>query len=175
MPHLYQGMPITVYYNGVMAMSYPGQVTARHIVVPELTGVVSDRDSAGFTLTDAEGNEYRVLLSEQTFTGVLSASVEDAPVVEDAVQEDAAEAESAENAEATADDEPAAETPTDEPLLEESVTDEPASDAADASQAAPLPTVEWGDGDTVTVYYNGVMTRSIPPQLTALEVLVLRN
>ena len=41
MPHLYQGMPITVYYNGVMAMSYPGQVTARHIVVPELTGVVS--------------------------------------------------------------------------------------------------------------------------------------
>ena len=81
MPHLYQGMPITVYYNGVMAMSYPGQVTARHIVVPELTGVVSDRDSAGFTLTDAEGNEYRVLLSEQTFTGVLSASVEDAPVV----------------------------------------------------------------------------------------------
>lgn len=200
MPHLYQGMPITVYYNGVMAMSYPGQVTARHIVVPELTGVVSDRDSAGFTLTDAEGNEYRVLLSEQTFTGVLSASVEDAPVVEDAVQEDAAEAETAENAEATADDEPAAETPadepatqepetedpaaaepadgesaTDEPLLEESVTDEPASDAADASQAAPLPTVEWGDGDTVTVYYNGVMTRSIPPQVTALEVLVLRN
>ena len=175
MPHLYQGMPITVYYNGVMAMSYPGQVTARHIVVPELTGVVSDRDSAGFTLTDAEGNEYRVLLSEQTFTGVLSASVEDAPVVEDAVQEDAAEAETAENAEATADDEPAAEPPTDEPatqepetedpaaaepadgesatdepLLEESVTDEPASDAADASQAAPLPTVEWGDGDTVT-------------------------
>lgn len=44
-----RGMPITVYYNGVMAMSYLGQVTARHIVVPELTGVVSDRDSAGFT------------------------------------------------------------------------------------------------------------------------------
>ena len=63
-------------------MSYPGQVTARHIVVPELTGTVSDRDSAGFTLTDADGNEYRVLLSEQTFTGVLSASVEDAPAVE---------------------------------------------------------------------------------------------
>ena len=48
-------------------------------------------------------------------------------------------------------------------------------DEADASQPAPLPTVEWGDGDTVTVYYNGVMTRSIPPQVTALEVLVLRD
>ena len=35
-------------------------------------------------------------------------------------------------------------------------------DEADASQTEPLPTVEWGDGDTVTVYYNGVMTRSIP-------------
>ena len=189
MPHLYQGMPITVYYNGVMAMSYPGQVTARHIVVPELTGTVSDRDSAGFTLTDADGNEYRVLLSEQTFTGVLSASVEDAPAVEDEAQEDATEEESTEAAEPAADsdepaetDEPAAEKSaeeeavTEEPAEEDPATDEPAGDdEADASQPAPLPTVEWGDGDTVTVYYNGVMTRSLPPQVTALEVLVLRD
>lgn len=192
MPHLYQGMPITVYYNGVMAMSYPGQVTARHIVVPELTGTVSDRDSAGFTLTDADGNEYRVLLSEQTFTGVLSASVEDAPAVEDEAQEDATEEESTEAAEPAADadeptkeDEPASdadepaetdESVAEEPAEEDPATDEPAGDdEADASQPAPLPTVEWGDGDTVTVYYNGVMTRSIPPQVTALEVLVLRD
>lgn len=189
MPHLYQGMPITVYYNGVMAMSYPGQVTARHIVVPELTGTVSDRDSAGFTLTDADGNEYRVLLSEQTFAGVLSASVEDAPAVEEEAQEDATEEESTEAAEPAADadepaetDEPAAEESaeeeavTEEPAEEDPATDEPAGgDEADASQPAPLPTVEWGDGDTVTVYYNGVMTRSFPPQVTALEVLVLRD
>lgn len=189
MPHLYQGMPITVYYNGVMAMSYPGQVTARHIVVPELTGTVSDRDSAGFTLTDADGNEYRVLLSEQTFTGVLSASVEDAPAVEEKAQEDATEEESTEAAEPAADsdepaetDEPAAEESaeeeavTEEPAEEDPATDEPAGDdEADASRPAPLPTVEWGDGDTVTVYYNDVMTRSIPPQVTALEVLVLRD
>ena len=159
MPHLYQGMPITVYYNGVMAMSYPGQVTASHIVVPELTGTVSDRDSAGFTLTDADGNEYRVLLSEQTFTGVLSASVEDAPAVEEPEHG--------------------------EPVADESATEEPAEalpDAEDESlspdgeeEAPVLPTVEWGDGDTVTVYYNGVMTRSLPPQVTALEVLVLRD
>ena len=202
MPHLYQGMPITVYYNGVMAMSYPGQVTARHIVVPELTGTVSDRDSAGFTLTDADGNEYRVLLSEQTFTGVLSASVEDAPAVEEEAQEDATEEESTEAAEPAADsdepaetDEPASdadepaetdESVAEEPAEEEAVTEEPAEedpatdepagdDEADASRPAPLPTVEWGDGDTVAVYYNGVMTRSIPPQVTALEVLVLRD
>ena len=184
MPHLFQGMPITVYYNGVMAMSYPGQVTASHIVVPELTGVVSDRDEAGFTLTDADGNEYRVLLSEQTLTGVLSASVEDAPAMDEAAQGAAVEDESAEDAEPAADvDEPVAEAPAaeDEPAGEQTAAAEPvteetaADDEADASQPAPLPTVEWGDGDTVTVYYNGVMTRSIPPQVTALEVLVLRD
>ena len=202
MPHLYQGMPITVYYNGVMAMSYPGQITARHIVVPELTGTVSDRDSAGFTLTDADGNEYRVLLYAQTFPGVLSASVEAAPAVAEEAQEDATEEESTEAAEPAADadeptkedesaadadepaetDEPAAEESaeeeavTEEPAEEDPATDEPAGgDEADASQPAPLPTVEWGDGDTVTVYYNGVMTRSLPPQVTALEVLVLRD
>ena len=198
MPHLFQGMPVTVYYNGVMAMSYPGQVTARHIVVPELSGVVSDRDSAGFTLTDADGNEYRVLLSEQTFTGVLSASVEDAPAMDGAAQEDAGAEESAEEAEpASGAEEAVAEEPVaaepdegesvmdesdedesamDEPAAQEPVAEEPAGgDEADASQPALLPTVEWGDGDTVTVYYNGVMTRSIPPQVTALEVLVLRD
>ena len=154
MPHLYQGMPITVYYNGVMALSYPGQVTASHIVVPELTGTVSDRDSAGFTLTDADGNEYRVLLSEQTFAGVLSASVEEAPAAEEPAQDEPAQDEPAEAPAATED----------EPLF------------LDGEEEAPaLPTVEWGDGDTVTVYYNGVMTRSLPPQVTALEVLVFRQ
>lgn len=180
MPHLFQGMPVTVYYNGVMAMSYPGQVTARHIVVPELSGVVSDRDSAGFTLTDADGNEYRVLLSEQTFTGVLSASVEDAPAVDGAAQEDAGAEESVaaepDEGESVMDESDEDESAMDEPAAQEPVAEEPAGgDEADASQPAPLPTVEWGDGDTVTVYYNGVMTRSIPPQVTALEVLVLRD
>ena len=159
MPHLYQGMPITVYYNGVMALSYPGQVTASHIVVPELTGTVSDRDSAGFTLTDADGNEYRVLLSEQTFAGVLSASVEEAPAAEEPAAEEPA-------AEEPAQDEPA--------KALDDAEDEPLS--PDGEEEAPaLPTVEWGDGDTVTVYYNGVMTRSLPPQVTALEVLVIRQ
>lgn len=154
MPHLYQGMPITVYYNGVMALSYPGQVTASHIVVPELTGTVSDRDSAGFTLTDADGNEYRVLLSEQTFAGVLSASVEEAPAAEEPAAEEPAQDEPAK----------ALDDAEDEPLSPDGEEESPA-----------LPTVEWGDGDTVTVYYNGVMTRSLPPQVTALEVLVIRQ
>ena len=149
-------------------------------MVPELSGAVSDRDSAGFTLTDADGNEYRVLLSEQTFTGVLSASVEDAPAVDGAAQEDAGAEEPAaaepDKGESVMDESDEDESAMDEPAAQEPVAEEPAGgDEADASQPAPLPTVEWGDGDTVTVYYNGVMTRSIPPQVTALEVLVLRD
>ena len=54
-----------------MARRYPGQVTARHIVVPELTGVVSDRDSAGFTLTgiygDTNGSGHLHELNVPTF------------------------------------------------------------------------------------------------------------
>ena len=51
-PHIYRDMPITVYYDGVMALSLPGQVTARYVIVPELTGVVSEKDADGFTLTE---------------------------------------------------------------------------------------------------------------------------
>lgn len=153
LPHLYEGMPAVVYYDGVMALSLPGQVNARHIVVPELTGIVSEKDSAGFTLTDAEGGTYRVLISEKTPVGMLSALVEDAPDAEPSKEEDAA----AQPSEAT-------DAPEDE-------ADQP---AATEAPSAPS-TVEWGDGDTVTVYYNGITTRSLPPQLTALEVLVIRD
>lgn len=153
-PHIYRGMPITVYYDGVMALSLPGQVTARYVVVPELTGVVSEKDAEGFILTDANGQSYRVLLGEDTFTGMLSASVEEAPAQEP----------------------PQAETA--EPPQEPVETQEPAETPQPGDQpqaSAALPTLDWGDGDTVTVYYNGAATKSNPPQLTALEVLVVRE
>lgn len=150
-PHIYRDMPITVYYDGVMALSLPGQVTARYVIVPELTGVVSEKDADGFTLTGANGQSYRVLLGEDTFTGMLSASVEEAPAQEPG---------EAPQAGAT------------EPPQEPAETPQP-GDGPQASAA--LPTLEWGDGDTVTVYYNGTTTKSNPPQLTALEVLVVRE
>ena len=118
-PHVYLNVPITVYYDGVMALSLPGRVTARALEVPELTGVVSEKTEESFLLTDENGQEYHVNLSEGTlFTA----------------------------------------TPSPEALTEEIV---------------PAP-VEWADGDTVTVYYSGAMTRSLPPQLTALEVQLQR-
>ncbi len=64
--------PVTVYYDGVMARSLPGQVTARHMVLPQLQGVVSERDAEGFTLTDDAGESYRVLLDADTVVGLVS-------------------------------------------------------------------------------------------------------
>jgi len=137
-PHVYLNVPMTVYYDGVMALSLPGRVTAREIVVPELNGVVSEKTDESFLLTTEDGSEYRVNLSWDTL------------ITEQAAEAETAE-ETAEEAEETAEAEETEET-------EETV----------------LPPVEWADGDTVTVYYSGGMTRSLPPQLTALEVLVSR-
>ncbi len=118
MNHVYVGMPVTVYYDGVMTLSLPGQANASHIVLPEITGMVSDRTEEGFTLTDADGMVYEVKFAEDTL------------ISEEILL-------------------PAAE------LLSES-------------------TIEWADGDSVTVYFNGMMSRSIPAQITAMEIVVIR-
>lgn len=65
-PPVYAGVPITVYYSGVMALSMPPQIGALHIVVPVLTGTVSALADAGFTLTDAAGQRYAVTTDENT-------------------------------------------------------------------------------------------------------------
>lgn len=136
--HVYIGMPVTVYYDGIMMMSLPGQVNARHIVVPSLTGTVSERDEEGFTLTDAEAQAYRVLLTEET---LVTLAHEDA----------------------------AGNTGTNDPAAPEDETSGEEDAVLDGEAELPL---EWGDGDTVTVLHNGMLTMSDPAQLTALEVQV---
>jgi len=149
--HVYIGMPVTVYYDGIMMMSLPGQVNARHIVVPSLTGTVSERGGEGFTLTGADGQAYQVLMTEETLV----------TLAHDGEPDEAAEA-----ADASEEEQPASEdaepTPTDSQDAEE-------GDVLDGESEVSL---EWGDGDVVTVLYNGVLSKSNPAQLTALEVQV---
>ena len=45
---VYAGMTVTVYFDGVMAMSLPGQIAARKIVAPELQGTVLEMTENGF-------------------------------------------------------------------------------------------------------------------------------
>lgn len=132
-PHLQANMMVQVYYDGVMTMSLPGKVNARFIVIPQLTGTVSDKTEESFLLTTEDGQQWQVNLSEFTVFGALS---------------EVAEAETEEEtAEETADTE----------------------EAETVEEPAP---VEIKDGDRVTVFYTGISTRSLPPQIAALEVMV---
>lgn len=63
---LYVGCYVTVYTNGAMTASLPGQVSAQHIVTPTLEGEVGEVREEGFTLTTAEGETYDVNMDETT-------------------------------------------------------------------------------------------------------------
>lgn len=137
--NLFENMPITVYYNGAVAMSLPAQAGALHIVVPTLEGSVTEMTEEGFTLTDSEGAVYEVLLTNDTLLSLQA-------------EEEAAETEEAEEPEAAADEaemEPAAE-----------------------EEAEVI--LELMEGQSVCVIYNGMLTRSLPAQLTALEIIIQR-
>lgn len=200
LPHVYPNVPVTIYYDGIMALSMPGQVVARCVIVPELSGVVSEKDEEGFTLTDEEGAAYRVLVTDTTLVGeILQETGEEAnPEATDgsAGQEPAPNASESEEPEASAtpgpkpDDEGASldEEPEEDthavataPAKPEGLEGEPG--AADGStepngaieaEAAVRPAIVFADGDIVTVYFDGVMTASEPPQVNALEILVRR-
>ncbi len=73
---VYQGVSITLYYNGVMALSDPPQITAVYISVPTLLGVVSGLESNGFTLTTDDSVTYEVELSSMTDIFALPAEGE---------------------------------------------------------------------------------------------------
>ncbi len=83
---VFPGTPMLVYYDGVMTMSLPGKVNARYVVVPEVTGVINETDGAGFTLTDEEGNTYRILTSDQLIAGELLSEETSAVAVEEKVE-----------------------------------------------------------------------------------------
>ena len=61
-------------------------------------------------------------------------------------------------------------------IAEEAETSEEADEETDPSEETMMEeaVIELKDGDVVTVYYNGASTRSIPPQLTALEIMIHR-
>lgn len=228
--HVYPGMTLLVYYDGVMAMSLPGQVTAHQLEIPFLQGTVSDQQADSFLLTTEGGETYRVLLTDETLIGLVSATAEEeaeemenAEAVEAEAETEAEKPEAAvangmaaetdvdkaKNAEATSvggkateanaekaeDTEKAASSMAIEADAEkaegtEKVTGSMATEAdeqaeGEAMAEADIPTLDWGNGDAVIVYYSGeaaithdandpTSDESTPAQLTALEINVLR-
>ena len=196
MATVFPGVPMLVYYDGVMTMSLPGKVNARYVVVPQLTGAVSEKDGAGFTLTDAEGNTYRILTGDSLPVGELTEAVEELlaeetvavdeaiAAEETAVSEEPAAEETAEAAaeEAAVSEEPAAEETAEAAAEEAAVSEEPAAEeAAEAaaeeaavSETPALPVIEWNDGDTVTVYHQGPIEAEAGAELVALGLIIHR-
>ncbi|MBR3874390.1 MAG: hypothetical protein IKJ26_09520 [Clostridia bacterium] len=157
-PPVYADMAVKVYYDGVMTLSLPGRANARHIVVPQLHGTASEVTEEGFLLTDADGLQYQVFLGENTVMGEVL------PELEDELTEETDETGDVEIelvGEETAEEEPVEES--------EAVSDEEPAEAAEE-----ILLINVAEGDTVTVYYSGASTRSLPPQLTAQEVRIHR-
>ena len=75
-PPVFKGMAVTLYYNGIMALSQPPQINAVHMVVPTLSGTVSAVTDKGFTLTSADRTQYTVTLTSETVVSVLPADGE---------------------------------------------------------------------------------------------------
>ncbi len=157
-PPVYADMAVKVYYDGVMTLSLPGRANARHIVVPQLHGTASEVTEEGFLLTDADGLQYQVFLGENTVMGEVL------PELEDELTEETDETGDVEIE--LAGEETAEEEPVEEP--------EAVSDEEPAETAEEILLINVAEGDTVTVYYSGASTRSLPPQLTAQEVRIHR-
>lgn len=72
-PPVYLGVPVTVYYGGVMALSMPPQISALHVVVPSLFGTAAGVSDSGFTLTTPDGGAYTVSVDSATRFSILPA------------------------------------------------------------------------------------------------------
>ena len=127
------GMHVTVYYDGIMALSFPARVSARELVIPELNGSVGEMTENGFMLTLEDGTQVEIAADATTRYSKLS------------VAEGAEESENTENAESAETDAEAAPVMEEETLyagVEESV-EAPAADAeatgenASDEEAAP--------------------------------------
>ena len=160
--HVFPGVPMTVYYNGVMAMSLPGQVGASAVIVPELEGTVSEQDDGGFTLTDDEGHSFRVELDASTLI------TEQQPVTEEGTEDESADVNAEPGTEPDTDDKPA----TDSLANADWTID---VDDPETAEAIPMLTPQdIAAGDRVCVYFSGEYLSDDKDALLALEALILR-
>lgn len=159
-PPVYADMAVKVYYDGVMTLSLPGRANARHIVVPQLHGTAGEVTEEGFLLTDADGLQYQVFLGENTVMGEVLPELEEELTEETDETKETDEVGDVEI----------------ELAVEETDEEEPADEMEEVADESveEILLINVAEGDTVTVYYSGASTRSLPPQLTAQEVRIHR-
>ena len=166
--HVFEGVPMTVYYNGIMALSLPGQVSASAILLPQLSGVVTEKDDNGFSITTNDGASYYVELDESSLVSVALPSEPDAELVaaeDDAIGDAADGASDSESEEASIAN-------GDWTIPMDGLTDE--GDATDE----PAPTLGLSDigiDERVKVYFSGEYLSDEEDAVLALEVLIERQ
>ncbi|MBE5778975.1 MAG: hypothetical protein E7331_06530 [Clostridiales bacterium] len=144
------GMNVTVYYDGIMALSYPARVSARELVLPEVNGTVGEMTENGFMLTLEDGAQLEIATSAQTRYSKLH-QTEATEEVEAATEEEVLYAgveAFGESAQEEPEQTPAAE---EETAQEETAAEEPAENVAEEETQPAEETAETaGEEETAT-------------------------
>lgn len=170
-------MFVTVFHNGMMTMSLPAQVTADHVRGQEIVGVVTEMMENGFILTvDGEEIPYAVLPREDALIFVQAEPGMEIIVVTDGTMTSALD-------QITVNAMEIIPLPTVQEIFDISgvvteITDEyvmiQTADGqlvqANRFEETFFEGKEIEAGDFVHVTYNGMMTFSIPAQITAMKI-----
>ena len=157
------GQTAVVMYNGMMTRSLPPQVTALHIGVYAVSGVIAEvLEDRLVIVQDETGEEIILMLPGSELLGENEELLED---------EAMAELEESEEADELSDDQLDGETdeeaePVDEELTGEETLNEELSDEELLELEAPV----YNVGDAIIAYTNGAMTMSLPPEAMEEEI-----
>jgi len=141
------GQTAVVMYNGMMTRSLPPQITALHIGVYAVSGVIAEVLEDSIVIVNDETGEQIIL----TLPGSELLGENEELIEEEAI---------------AADEE--AEMVFEEELDEELSAEEMLEDENAEEDAAP----EFAVGDKIIAYTTGAMTMSLPPQMNALAIIL---
>jgi len=146
------GQTAVVMYNGMMTRSLPPQITALHIGVYAVSGVIAEvLEDSIVIIQDETGEEIILTLPGSELLGENEELLEDEMLAEiEEFEEELSEEEISE-----------------EELFEEALSDEELTEEEALSQEEPV----FAVGDAIIAYTNGAMTMSLPPQMNALAIV----
>jgi len=172
------GQTAVVMYDGMMTRSLPPQITALHIGVYAVSGVISEvLEDRIVILQEETGEEIILMLPGSELLGeneeLLESEELAAQEESEEVSEEDAEEGSEEEIETESEDEALeaevleAEVLEEEILSEDELTEEAVLEDELLEDEAPV----FGVGDAIIAYTDGTMTMSLPPQMRALAIV----
>lgn len=159
------GQTAVVMYNGMMTRSLPPQITALHIGVYAVSGVIAEvLEDRLVIVQDETGEEIILMLPGSELLGENEELLED---------EALAEVEESEEADELSDDQLDGEADEEAELVDEELTgEETLNEELSDEELLELEAPVYNVGDAIIAYTNGAMTMSLPPQMTALAIVL---